>query len=142
MKGYSITVDVSESGLTEDQLPQGLLILEPIHLYIIRIDRNRIRFASIAELNGWKDQTENPECVELLRDNASKWFPQLHDVLHSADAKILVGARPQSPDDRPIVSDTKLKNLYVNAGHGQYGWRLACGSAAVLESVVSATLAP
>ena len=69
-------------------------------------------------------------------------FPQLSDALESPTATVLTGGRPQSPDDMPVISSTSVANLFVNAGHGQYGWRLACGSAAVLEAVISRADAP
>ena len=60
MKGYSITVDVP-LGLEADLVPRGLIILEPMHTYVIRMAPNRVRFASIAELNGWDEAIKNPK---------------------------------------------------------------------------------
>eukprot|EP00658_Telonema_sp_P-2_P003018 TRINITY_DN11111_c0_g1_i1.p1 TRINITY_DN11111_c0_g1~~TRINITY_DN11111_c0_g1_i1.p1 ORF type:complete len:519 (-),score=91.52 TRINITY_DN11111_c0_g1_i1:361-1917(-) len=138
VKGYSLTVDLSQSDTSPEEQPQGLLILEPVHLYTVRMQGNKLRFASIAEWAGWNEQDPNEQSVENLRRIASEWFPQLRGQIYSPEALVLVGGRPQSPDDIPIISGTKLQNLFVNTGHGQYGWRLACGSAEILERVVSA----
>lgn len=47
-----------------------------------------------------------------------------------------VGARPQTPDDMPMIGQAGAENLFVNAGHGSLGWTLAFGSAeALLQSI-------
>jgi len=64
MLGYSLTMDVK--GLPADGLPRGLLILEPLHLYVIRMDAGRVRFASIAQFAGWNEQLFDPAPIEAL----------------------------------------------------------------------------
>jgi D-amino-acid dehydrogenase len=36
-----------------------------------------------------------------------------------------------------VIGRTKLRNLYLNTGHGTLGWTLACGSASVLADLIS-----
>jgi D-amino-acid dehydrogenase len=38
----------------------------------------------------------------------------------------------------PVIGRTRLKNLFLNTGHGTLGWTLACGSASVLADLMSA----
>lgn len=72
----------------------------------------------------------------VLRRKAGEAVPCLKAAIDRA--KVVSGLRPQSPDDLPIVSGTRYPNLFVNVGHGGYGWRLACGSAALVADLVDA----
>jgi D-amino-acid dehydrogenase len=47
------------------------------------------------------------------------------------------GLRPATPDNVPVIGRTRLRNLYLNTGHGTLGWTLACGSARVVADLVS-----
>ncbi len=38
------------------------------------------------------------------------------------------GLRPMTPDGQPRVGATSVRNLYLNTGHGMFGWTLACAS--------------
>jgi D-amino-acid dehydrogenase len=42
-----------------------------------------------------------------------------------------------TPDGTPIIGATPVQGLYLNAGHGTYGWTLACGSAQLLADVIA-----
>ena len=76
MLGYSITCDVASTEPAVE-LPQGLLILEPLHLYVIRMDAARVRFASIAQFSGWNEQLFDPAAIMALRSRITTLFPQL-----------------------------------------------------------------
>ncbi|RLN45220.1 hypothetical protein BBJ28_00020899, partial [Nothophytophthora sp. Chile5] len=45
--------------------------------------------------------------------------------------------RPVTADDVPLIGRTKIRNLYVNAGHGSKGWTLSFGAAALLADEIS-----
>ncbi|HEX6529248.1 MAG TPA: FAD-dependent oxidoreductase, partial [Burkholderiales bacterium] len=47
------------------------------------------------------------------------------------------GLRPATPSNVPLIGRTKLRNLFLNTGHGTLGWTLACGSGAALAELVS-----
>jgi D-amino-acid dehydrogenase len=42
-----------------------------------------------------------------------------------------------TPDGTPIIGSTGIEALYLNTGHGTYGWTLACGSARLLADVLA-----
>ena len=44
--------------------------------------------------------------------------------------------RPVCGDDVPMIGQTKLTNLYINAGHGSKGWTYSWGSAVLLAQVI------
>lgn len=45
--------------------------------------------------------------------------------------------RPVTADDVPLIGRTKIRNLYVNAGHGSKGWTLSFGAGALLADEIS-----
>ena len=47
------------------------------------------------------------------------------------------GLRPATPNNVPLIGGTRLRNLYLNTGHGTLGWTLACGSGRALPALVS-----
>jgi glycine/D-amino acid oxidase-like deaminating enzyme len=48
-----------------------------------------------------------------------------------------MGMRPATPDSRPIVGWSSIRNLYLNTGHGALGWTLACGSARLAGEMIA-----
>ncbi|NOR36207.1 MAG: FAD-dependent oxidoreductase, partial [Woeseiaceae bacterium] len=45
--------------------------------------------------------------------------------------------RPLTPDGRPVIGPTPIKGLYLNTGHGSFGWTLACASGEKVSSLIS-----
>mmetsp|Transcript_95458 Transcript_95458/g.199684 ORF Transcript_95458/g.199684 Transcript_95458/m.199684 type:complete len:713 (+) Transcript_95458:111-2249(+) len=70
----------------------------------------------------------------LLRQKAAAALPGLAPLFAKAEVKS--GYQCQTFDDLPIISGTRYHNLFVNVGHGNRGWGLACGSAAVLSEML------
>ena len=59
---------------------------------------------------------------------ASDLFPALGGV---TAGDFWTGLRPATPNNVPVIGRTKLKNLYLNTGHGTLGWTLAWTSVRV-----------
>jgi D-amino-acid dehydrogenase len=55
-------------------------------------------------------------------------YPRGGQVVHWS------GLRPLTPSGRPIIGETRWKNVSLNTGHGPLGWTLAAGSALALAS--------
>ena len=55
-----------------------------------------------------------------------------------------IGARPVSPDGMPIIGQLPgYRNVYVNGGHGFWGWTLSLGTAKVLtDHILNKQLIP
>jgi D-amino-acid dehydrogenase len=79
-------------------------------------------------------------CQQLVDHYASLYGP-----LPEEGRQLWAGLRPMTPDGTPIIGATPIQGLYLNAGHGTYGWTLACGSAQLLADVIAkrpSTLSP
>lgn len=95
---------------------------------------NRLRAAGTAELTGY-DTTLNPVRCAAIAARIHDLFPALSSV---TAGDYWTGLRPATPSNVPVIGRTKLKNLFLNTGHGTLGWTLACGSASVLADLMSA----
>ncbi len=121
VKGYSVTLTVDAS-----QGATGAVIDEASKLAIARLG-GRVRLAGGADLVGHDLQVDEPRCERLISQ-----YEALYGPVSRSHATLWAGLRPMTPDSTPIIGATPVRGLYLNVGHGTYGWTLACGSAQLL----------
>jgi len=128
LKGYSITLPLSAG----DTAPTVSLTDEGHKIVISRLG-NRLRAAGTAELTGY-DRSVNPvRCNAILR-RIGELFPAL-GAINTIDR--WAGLRPATPNNVPLIGRTRIRNLFLNTGHGTLGWTRACGSGHALADLVS-----
>jgi len=130
LKGYSITLPLGPGELAA--APTVSLTDEAAKIVISRLG-SRLRAAGTAELAGY-DTAMNPVRCAAIARRIRELFPALGGI---TTVENWTGLRPATPNNVPVIGRTKLKNLYLNTGHGTLGWTLACGSAAALADLVS-----
>jgi D-amino-acid dehydrogenase len=128
-KGYSVTVPVVD----EARAPRVSLIDESMKIVVSRLG-SRLRIGGTAEFAGYDLSINRTRCDAILR-RAQALFPGAFD---SAQAQYWTGLRPATPGNVPLIGRTRLRNLFLNTGHGTLGWTLACGSGRALADIVSA----
>ena len=96
---------------------------------------DRMRISGSAEITGY-DMTPADARCEAIVANASQTFPELPRHFDRKAARFWAGLRPVTPAGTPIIGQTKIAGLWVNAGHGHLGWTLSCGSGRVLADLV------
>jgi D-amino-acid dehydrogenase len=128
MKGYSITVPIDDSHAA----PQSAILDDTYKIAITRFD-HRIRAGGMAEIAGF-NKFLNPKRRQTIEMVVNDLFPGVGDT---ATASFWTGLRPMTPDGTPIVGATRLRNLFLNTGHGTLGWTMSCGSAKVLSDLIS-----
>ena len=128
LKGYSLTVPITNPAMA----PMSTILDETYKVAITRFD-NRIRVGGMAEIAGF-DLSLNPRRRETLEMITSDLYPQGGDLQH---AEFWTGLRPATPDGTPIVGATKMRNLFLNTGHGTLGWTMACGSGRLLADLIA-----
>jgi D-amino-acid dehydrogenase len=133
VKGYSITVPIVEP----DRAPVSTLLDETYKIAITRLG-DRIRVGGMAELSGYDRSLPQRREATLLHC-LTDLFPAAADTRQTS---FWSGLRPMTPDGPPIIGRTPLSNLYVNSGHGTLGWTMACGSAALVASIISGERPP
>ncbi len=128
VKGYSITIPLAD----EARAPVSTVMDETFKVAITRLG-DRIRVGGTAELAGYSKTLRNPR-RRTLEHSVTDLFPGAGDL---SKAIFWTGLRPMTPDGPPVIGPTKLKNLWLNTGHGTLGWTMACGSGALLADLVS-----
>jgi len=97
---------------------------------------DRMRISGSAEITGF-DTTPAESRAQAIAENAGSTFPEMKRHLDFSKARIWAGLRPVSPAGTPIIGPTRVRGLWVNAGHGHLGWTLACGSGRVAADLVA-----
>jgi D-amino-acid dehydrogenase len=127
VKGYSVTLPLG----ARDVAPQTSLTDHCRKIVISRLG-DRLRVAGTAELAGYDTELNMDRCSALL-ERCFEWFPRLG---HREGVQFWTGLRPSTPNNLPVIGQTKYSRLFVNTGHGTLGWTLACGSGRVLTDIV------
>ncbi len=132
-KGYSATLDI----LNPDTAPK-ISITDDSYKIVFTPLGKRLRIAGTAELNGF-DLSLSPHRCQLLLDRCHALFPDIH---HGDNPHFWTGLRPATPNNVPLIGQTRIPNLYLNTGHGTLGWTMACGSADVLAKLIDKQALP
>ena len=130
LKGYSITLSL---GAAEADAAPMVSLTDEAHKIVISRLGNRLRAAGTAELNGYDTEINRVRCDAIVQ-RIRELFPRLSEIEPSHR---WAGLRPATPSNVPVIGRTRLRNLYLNTGHGTLGWTLACGSGSVLADLVS-----
>lgn len=127
-KGYSVTMPVRDARMAH----QVSLTDDEYKLVFSRLG-DRLRIAGTAELNGYDRDLNRVRCEAIVR-RVEELFPGAGDTER---AQFWTGLRPATPSNVPIIGRSKVKNLFLNTGHGTLGWTHACGSGKSIARIVS-----
>lgn len=126
VKGYSISVPATAKA-------PKVSITDLDHKMVFAKLHDQLRVAGLSDF-GEKSNEINEARIAYMKDTAQKIFPDIGDYSHSGQP--WAGLRPMTPGGLPITGASKIKNLYLNTGHGMFGWTFACGSAERLARCV------
>lgn len=139
LKGYSLTIPMppqtasDANGNTPPPAAPSISVTDYERRTVYARLGDRVRIAAMVDMG---DGTADirPERIRHLKSEVSKAFPQLPIEQATAWA----GERPATPDGRPIIGRSRrFDNLWLNLGHGALGFTLACGSAVLLNALMS-----
>jgi D-amino-acid dehydrogenase len=133
IRGYSITLPIVGGAAA----PRASVTDQGRKLVYARLGA-QLRVAGFAELCG-PERRVDPRRIEALCQAVRETFP---GACRFDDPQPWVGLRPATPGGRPLVGATRWPGVWLNAGHGALGLTLACGSAALLTSMMSGHAAP
>ena len=107
-------------------------VLDAAHGVSIARLGQRIRVAGGSDFGNPADQP-SPATLRRLYAVLSDWFPgavRLGGPRGSVQE--WQGAQATLPDGLPALGASKLPGVWLNVGHGNAGWSMACGSARIL----------
>ena len=131
VRGYSATFEIDR----EDVLPTLPMLDTASRFVTLRLGERGLRVAGLADFAGHNRRIV-PRRVECLLAGARRLLPDLADELLADKAELWAGLRPVTPDGVPLLGETRIPGLYLNAGHGPMGWTMACGSAELVAAEV------
>lgn len=126
--GYSVSATIREPL----HGPRSAVIDEHHQVSISRLG-NRIRVAGISELGG-DPLRKRASALQTLYKVLHDWFPGAANL--SNGVQEWKGARAMLPDGAPIVGPSEIAPIWLNLGHGAYGWTLSSGAARILADQI------
>jgi D-amino-acid dehydrogenase len=127
LKGYSITIDLGETG---DFAP-AVSVTDSARKTVFARIGSRLRVAGMAELVGHDLRVPAPR-IRTLVEATQTLFPRIRTT--AQELSPWAGMRPSTPTGVPIIGRQcgAPPNVLFNTGHGALGFTLAFGSARVI----------
>lgn len=127
-KGYSVTIPADGA-----HLPQGS-VTDADRAVAVSVLGDKVRISGGVFLDDSPGIDERQ--IERIVRTARQWFPAIRDMA-LPDIAPWAGHRPTTPTGVPHVGATSKSGLFVNFGHGSFGWTLAAATAALVSTQVS-----
>lgn len=127
VKGYSLTATITDAA----KAPVSTVHDDQYKVVMTRLG-DRLRATAFVELNDF-DRGVPEARLETIKKSVLSRFPGCTDI---DSAESWTGFRPMTPDGPAIIGRGSRDNLYLNTGHGVFGWTLAPGSADVIASLI------
>lgn len=130
MKGYSIT---ARPAVGASALTHSVTDYDRKMAYAPLADETGgvVRVTGGFDLVGFDRRIDAGRIATLIRHAESMLALDL-----AGDIRPWAGLRPSTPDGRPIIGWSPLRNLFLNVGQGTLGWTLACGSARLAAEMI------
>ncbi len=120
IRGYSVTLPPGDK-------PNTVSVSDLSNKMVYSRLGDQIRIAGFADIVGYSIHRDKDR-VRTLLDTARGFAPKIADYNETSRSE-WGGFRPVTPDSRPLVGPTTINGLYLNTGHGMFGWTLACATA-------------
>ena len=136
-KGYSATFDI----LKPQDAPMVSTIDDAKKIAITRLG-DQIRVAGTIEVGSYDLTLESPLArarCHMLSKRVEEVWPGMCDTRteeQGGNPRYWTGLRPATPTNIPFIGQTKIKGLWVNAGHGTLGWTHGAGSGKAMAELI------
>ena len=127
VKGYCLTAPLVDP----DRAPVSTVVDDHFKVVSTRLG-DRLRASGFVELADFNRDIPAARLATIRKSVAAR-FPGCAD-LDAADT--WTGFRPMTPDGPAVIGRGPRDNLYLNTGHGTFGWTLSMGSAHVISQVI------
>ena len=127
VKGYSLTTEMTDLS----RGPRSTVHDDYFKVVSTRLGE-RLRVTGFVELSGFNRDIPERR-LDTLRKSVAARFPGAADL---TDARQWTGFRPMTPDGPPMIGRGPRENLFLNTGHGTFGWTFSAGSAELIAQVI------
>ena len=131
VRGYSVTLPFGAAtpGVSVTALGERIVFS--------RLD-NVVRIAGFADFLGYRTDCD-PKRRQKMLSVARQVAPDAADY-DAPDQRPWAGIRPVTLSSQPVVGQTRVPGLFLNAGHGVLGWTLACATGHDVADAVGDTV--
>lgn len=127
---------VAGLGLTWDGVPDELAPrlggIDETNLIAWSRADDRLRVTGIAQFNRFSTTIHDGD-LQQVRQGAQRLFPWLTSL---DEPRMGIGFRPMTADGLPKIGHWR-GNVFVNTGHANLGWTMACGAAEMLAASIA-----
>ena len=123
-RGYSLTLPKGEVNFDMS------LTLSDQKVLFTKLGQ-KIRITGFADL--FCKVTNDHERIQELTNIAQQIAPNLADY-NSARIDSWSGDRPLTPSSIPFMGPSNLEGVFINSGHGFYGWTLSFASGKIISN--------
>ena len=137
-KGYSATFKLLKPG----RAPFVSTIDDEVKCAMSRLG-GHLRVAGTIEVGGYDLSLTTPLArarCKMLAERIEEVLPGVCDTRLEQDGgrpNFWTGLRPATPTNIPYIGQTKVRGLWVNAGHGTLGWTHGAGSGRAIAELIS-----
>lgn len=124
--GYSLTAPIGSQ-------PPSVAVTDANSKIVFSRIGEHIRIAGFADFGIASEERRRQRVQELIR-TVRTLIPNVAD--YSRIQSTWIGARPATPSSLPIVRQSKAPGIYLNMGHGMFGWTLSAGAAQTLADII------
>ena len=124
--GYSLTAPLGEN-------PPEVAVTDASSKIVFSRIGEQIRIAGFADFGIASEERRRQRVQDLIR-TVRTLIPGVAD--YSRIQSTWIGARPATPSSLPIVQPSKAPGVYLNMGHGMFGWTLSAGAAQSLADII------
>ncbi len=142
-KGYSATFKLKRPELA----PMVSTIDDEMKIAMSRLG-DHLRVAGTIEVGDYNlsldTRLARARC-QMLSDRIEQILPGVCDTRNAEQGgtpNYWTGLRPATPTNIPFIGKTKVRKLWVNAGHGTLGWTHGAGSGKALAELISGRTPP
>jgi D-amino-acid dehydrogenase len=128
IKGYSLTIPIGNH-----RAAPTLASVDERNLIAISNFGDRLRVTATAEFAGY-DTSHKPSDFAFMKQVTQELYPDGADYDR---AEMWAGLRPMTPTNLPLFGRQRLRNLYLNTGHGHIGWTMSHGSARITADIIA-----
>lgn len=137
-KGYSATFRL----LKPELAPFVSTIDDEVKCAMSRLGDD-LRVAGTIEVGGYDLSLDTPVAqarCRMLAERIEQVLPGVCDTRLEAEGgkpRFWTGLRPATPTNIPYIGRTRVRGLWVNAGHGTLGWTHGAGSGKAMAELIS-----
>lgn len=135
--GHSLTAPLRHDDHQPDRSPRSAVLDERHEITISRLG-GRVRVSGGNRL-GAASSRPDAQAVATLYKVLDDWFP---GTARLNTVQLWSGVRPTLPDGRPALGRSRADGIWLNLGHGDLGWGLACGCARLLADLAAGRQPP